>query len=221
MNLLNKCDLKIDWCSVEASKKACELWHYADSFPSGKTAKFGVWEDNKFVGTVIFGSGANKNMSSSIELQTTEVCELVRVALAKHKTPVSRILSICMKMIVKKYPGLKAIVSYADPNAGHHGGIYQAGNWIYFGKTAPVDYYRSPTGQIFHWRKVRLMTAAGKGKNLTKFYLPGKHKYVMPLNHQLRIKWSKQFADLEKPQKVDKADILDFAIEVGEYSSPE
>jgi len=40
-----------------------------------------------------------------------------------------------LRKLKKHAKGLKLVVSYADFNQGHHGGIYQATNWIYVGGT--------------------------------------------------------------------------------------
>ena len=89
----------------------------------------GCWEEGNFIGAVIFAWGANCNMAKHQGLKMTEAAELVRVALRDHKTPVSRILSICIKMLKRQSPGLKLLLSYADPCHGHVGGIYQASGW--------------------------------------------------------------------------------------------
>ena len=111
--------LFIDYCSYEASKFAVVNYHYSKAVPSGKLVRFGVWEDNNFIGAVIFGTGANPNLSKIVQLTPYEVCELVRVALTKHTNPVSKIVSFCMKKLKKDFPNLKAVISYADPRYNH------------------------------------------------------------------------------------------------------
>lgn len=93
--------------------------------PAGKTVKIGVWENSKFIGVVIFALGAN----AAIQKMYGKTCELARVALAKHITPVTKIISIAIKMLKKKCPDLDTIISYADKDQGHEGIIYKAGNW--------------------------------------------------------------------------------------------
>jgi hypothetical protein len=90
--------------------------------------KIGAWESGRFIGVVIFAWGMNRNLGSPYGLGIGECCELVRVALSKHKTQVSRIIKIALAFLKSKSPGLKMIVSFADPEQGHSGGIYQAGN---------------------------------------------------------------------------------------------
>jgi hypothetical protein len=176
--------LKLDWCGLDAAKYALKTWYYRDALPVGKTARIGIWEDDKFLGVLIFGTGANNKLAASLNLETTQCVELVRVAMGAHKSPVSRIMAIALRMIAKEYPGLRAIVSYCDPGVGHYGGIYQATNWIYTGLTGKIDYYRDAKGELHHWRSARLLQK--KGVPLERVYQPGKHKYVYPLDPSLR-----------------------------------
>ena len=135
MSSSHKPILKLDWCSYDAAKYAVRHWHYSRSLPCSKTARLGVWEDDKFIGAVVFAWGANRHLAGEYKLKMTECAELCRVALAKHSTPVSRILSIAVKMLKREMPGIRLIVSYADLNHGHFGKIYQASNWVFVGET--------------------------------------------------------------------------------------
>ena len=192
-----KVDLKLDWCSHEAAKYACVHWHYSKSIPAPPYNFVGVWENSKFIGVVIFSRGANNNLAKPYGLKIEEACELTRIALTKHITPVSRIMAIAFKFLKKQSPLLKLCVSYADPNNGHHGGIYQATNWIYTGKT-PKDYkYKDKKGRIWHRKQVSvsgLRKEFGEIRKVAKFSdceripLEGKHRYLMPLTEEMREK---------------------------------
>lgn len=129
----SKPDLKLDWCSGKAATYACERWHYSKCIPKFKTVKIGVWENGAFIGCVIF-TNPMPPVVKRFRCQSRQITELARVALARHQTPVSRIIAIATKMIVKTNPGLIVLVSYADTGQGHHGGIYQASGFSYFGK---------------------------------------------------------------------------------------
>jgi hypothetical protein len=76
---------------------------------------------------------------------------------------------------------------------GHHGGIYQAGNWIYTGQTAEDYQYQLPDGRFVHHRTATslLKTVAGRPKKK----IPGKYRYLMPLDDEMR----KQIEPLRKP----------------------
>jgi len=199
-----KPELRIDWASHEAAKYACTNYHYSKSMPVPPLVKIGAWEDSKFIGVVIFSRGANNNLLKPFGLLQTEGCELTRVALTKHESQVSRVVRLAMQFLKKKSPELRLIVSFADPTQGHHGGIYQAGNWTYTGKRPPTVEYIAPDGKQWHGRMV---SKDGKIKVQGKYRdcwrtdqcepidRPGKHRYLMPLDAAM----SEQIAPLAKP----------------------
>lgn len=185
--------LKIDWATHESTKFACKNWHYSRSVPAGKLVKIGVWENEIFIGVVIFSRGATPHIGSPYGMTQMEVCELTRVALNKHKTPVSKILSISIRFLKRFCPGLKLIVSYADADQCHVGGIYQATNWIYEGlfkegsrgafivkgkKIHPRSIGTMGGVQSLNWIKQNM------DPNATEFFTRGKHKYLMPLDDE-------------------------------------
>lgn len=184
--------LNIDWATHEAAKYAVENWHYSQCLPAGKLVKVGAWEAGKFIGVVIFGRGANNNMAKPYGLTQIECCELVRIALTKHVTPVSRIAALAMGFLKSQSPGLKLIISYADPEQGHHGGIYQAGNWIYCGKSQSQQevIYK---GKVMHKRTANSLFGTIKGMRKSAIFW--KHKYLMPLDTEMR----KRIIPLSKP----------------------
>jgi hypothetical protein len=180
-----KPQLKIDWATHEAAKYAVENWHYSEVMPAGKLVKVGVWENGKFIGAVIFGRGANNNIGKPYGLDQTAACELVRIALTKHITPVSKIASIAMRFLKSNSPGLRLIISYADPLQGHNGGIYQAGNWIYCGRSQAQQEVMH-NGKIMHKRTANSLFGTIKG--MKKSPIMWKHKYLMPLDTETRQK---------------------------------
>ena len=205
-------ELKIDWATHAATIYACRNWHYSKSTPVPPLVKVGVWEAGKFVGVVIFSRGASSNLLKPYRLQQSQGCELTRVALNSHKSPVSRIVAIAIRFLKKHNPGLRLIVSFADPQQQHHGGIYQAGNWIYAGVTAAgKEYFHN--GRRLHSRQV-----SEKGWNIQQgkrratikpsqckvVTTPGKHRYLMPLDKEMK----KQVGSLSKPypKRVRSAD---------------
>jgi hypothetical protein len=193
----DKVNLKIDWASHEAAKYACLNWHYSKCLPVGKLVKIGAWENDKFIGVVIFGRGANKSLGEPYKLDQTECCELVRIALTDHKTPVSRIMSIAIKLLKNIHKQLKLVISFADSEQNHHGGIYQATNWIYVGKTNSADEYLYK-GKRWHGRAFRKSFGSHlnyMNKGLEIVQGSQKHRYLMPLNDNMR----KQVQQLAKP----------------------
>lgn len=188
--------LKVAPCSFEAARYAVMNWHYSQAMPSGKLAKFGVWEDGKFIGAIIFGRGATPQLVKPYGLQQTEACELVRVAMKQHQTPVSQALAAALKLLHKTNPGLRLVISFADPDQGHIGGIYQATNWIYTGKSADADFFKSEvSGRVVHPRTIQARKNSAIAGDIAPTYQkvnkPGKHRYLFPLDSQMRRKIQK------------------------------
>jgi len=189
-----KVDLKLDWCSYKAAKYAVEHWHYSRRMPKSKLAKLGVWENNKFIGCVIFGVGATANIGEPYNLEGNRICELVRIALKNHVSNVSRIVKIAISILKKGMPKIALVVSYADSQQNHIGSIYQAGNWIYTGKTGG-DIEILIKGRWYHRRGAFdvLGNSSRKGKKTRKTGC--KYKYLYPLTKQMR----KQIEPLAQP----------------------
>lgn len=206
-----KPDLRLDWVDHKAAKYAVEHWHYSRSLPTPPLVRVGVWEDSKYIGVVLFSRGANNNIGKAFGLASTEIAELTRVALASHKTPVSRIIRIAIAFLRKSSPSLRMIISYADPSQSHHGGIYQAGNWTYLGQSPSSVEYIAPDGKQWHGRMVSAsgrklvygqMRSVWRHDQCTPVTVPGKHKYAMPLDDAMR----EQIAPLAKPYPKRRAE---------------
>lgn len=172
--------------SKEAAEYAAKNWHYSKCLPAGKLVKYGVWENEKFIGVVIYSRGASPYLGSALELDQTEVCELTRVALDKHEAPVSQIVAITLSQLKKDNPALRAVVSFADPKEGHVGGIYKAGNWLYTGNSNPVTEYFIDG----RWQHTRNAYHNPKRPTAAKRESPGKFRYIYPLDKPMRRKVS-------------------------------
>ena len=190
-------DLNLDWCSHEAAKYAVKRWHYSRSMPSAKLVRIGVWEGGKFRGAIIYGPGANRHIARPFGLKVTQVCELLRVALAPGREhPTSKCVALSLRMLRRQSPGLHIVVSYADTKQGHVGTIYQATNWIYLGPIfqpyvkvkGKIEHPRSlydrygRNGHRVEWLRKHVDPRADRVK------MPPKLKYVWAFDKKLRRK---------------------------------
>jgi len=190
-------DLRVDWCSYKAAKYAVEHWHYSRTMPVSKPSCIGVWENGNFIGAVIFALGASPSLGSPYGLTMWECCELVRVALDKHSSPASQIVTRALKIIAGRNAGLRLVVSFADPFHGHNGAIYQAMNWVFVGQSSGGemlqigDVFVDPRRYNGHgWNKKK---QPPKGAKIVK--TPGKLRYLYPLDRAMR----RQIAPLAQP----------------------
>jgi hypothetical protein len=188
--------------------------------PVGKLVKVGAWENGKFIGVVIFGRGAAPSLGKPYSLGQDECVELVRVALTNHTVSVSRINSLAIKFLCKENPKIRLIVSFADCGQNHHGGIYQAGNWLYSGFIGSTKHkYFMINGQKFHGKSLHSKYGIGgqrldwlkKNIDPNAKYAPhfNKHRYLMPLDAEIR----ERIMPLSKPypKRAKDQDLADHA----------
>ena len=184
-----------------AAKHAVTRWHYSGTMPPPRRVMFGVWEAGTFAGVVIFSRGASPSLGKPFALKQNEICELTRVALRQHEHAVSEIVAEAIRQLHRSAPGLRLIISFADPAYGHHGGIYQAGNWLYLGVSQGSTQF-VVNGALRHSRTLGgKQFGSGRRTRSSLSYLrehidpaaeqvkmPGKHRYAMPLDKAMRRK---------------------------------
>lgn len=176
-------DLRLDWCSHEAARYACERWHYSKCISVGRQNFIGVWESGSFIGAVVFARSSSTEIGTAYGCTQWTSIELARVALRSHISAVSRILGVAIRMLKARNPGLRIVVSFADPMRGHHGGIYQAAGWIYVGTSTPRRQFHIRGKWRTDTHAWRMRTEATPSRRV-----PGKHKYLLPLDADMRAR---------------------------------
>jgi len=177
--------LHLDWVTHKAAKFAVLNWHYSKRMPVNKLVKIGAWEDGKFIGAIIFGTGTSARGHLQYGIDRFQVCELVRVALKNHKYEVSKIIAQAIRILKKKCPKIVLITSFADPVLNHVGTIYQAGNWIYAGKSDETKEFFFK-GKWRHVTDIYQRQSKETIKTLKTRKRPGKYKYLMALTKEMK-----------------------------------
>jgi hypothetical protein len=156
--------------------------HYTHRFPSGWVRCY------EFAGVVvIFSIPANKNLEPFIFDKPVQLRELARLWAADGHKPfaLTQALAAIIKQFRRDEPQVKALVSFADPNQDHHGGIYQAASWTYTGQSSESRAYMLPDGtpvsrRAFHTGSKSYIPT------LPVIKLPGKLRYVKFLDTRVR-----------------------------------
>lgn len=162
--------------------------HYSRSVPSGKShyIQFGD-------AIVVWSIPANKNIAGFLLGKSGgSAWELSRLwAPDGHaKNLLTQSISAAVKIIRRlEHPAI--LVSYADPNVGHLGGVYRAASWIHHGTSEEGRYYRDANGVVvsrrsFHSGKTSLKKAAIIALGFTEEKRPGKERFVKPLSAAAR-----------------------------------
>lgn len=155
--------------------------HYLHSFPSGWTSCH-RYED----AYVVFSIPANKNLGPFLFGPDIQIRELARLWAPDGHRPnlLTQAISSSVREL-RQRTEVDALVSFADLNNGHHGGIYQAASWLYTGQSSESRVYILPDGRTvsrrsFHSGGTSLLPSVKPVK------LPGKHRYVRPLNRKAK-----------------------------------
>lgn len=164
-----------------------EQHHYTHSVPSGKS-HYMRFRD----AIIVWSIPPNNNIANFVLGWKGIVWELSRLwAPDGHdKNLLTQAISHGVKRLVEiEQPD--AVVSYADPNVGHLGGVYRAASWISHGQSEETRAYRSPDGNIiarraFHSGKNFLRKRDIENLGYVELRLPGKHRFVRLLSKQAR-----------------------------------
>lgn len=180
----------VEQCSPHEVQTFIEAQHYSHSV-FGVTTRFAfrVLSDGLLVGAALFGLPAGKGVLEKYsDNGTVPTLELRRFCLvdALPKNSESRVLAVMFRQLRKE--GLRRVLSYADPKAGHSGTIYKATGFRAVGRTSSrrkllwrgreyPDRNLHQTHYPYH-AELRKAVASGEAKSIR---IPGKLVFVKDL----------------------------------------
>ena len=125
----------IEECRWVSVKHLFLQHHYLKSMPAGILAVYGIFEPNflnSAVGAAVFCNGRIQYEFKYIEFSRLWISDNY------GKNSESYFISKCMKLLHHKFPKYEGVVTWADSNIGHSGGIYKAANFTYDGESRAV-----------------------------------------------------------------------------------
>lgn len=137
-------------------KNFIEQHHYSGSINGVQsTFHFAMYRNNELVGAMIYGNLAMANAWKKYGTNANEVIELRRLVLIDDtpKNTESFFIGWTLRWL-KQNTKIKTVVSYADPNYGHEGIIYQATNFRLVGKTSKTKVIMH-NGKKYHDKTIR------------------------------------------------------------------
>ena len=124
--------------SFQESEKYITKNHYSHTISRSLVASLGFFYKGILVTAVVYGHPVGRNTGKFLKVPIGTFAELVR-AFSKDGLP-KNTESFCLgksfKYLKENCPEIKYLITYADPNHGHVGYIYQATNWQYVGKSS-------------------------------------------------------------------------------------
>lgn len=172
--------------------------HYLSQQGNGFLSKvrYGLFrEDKKFVGVITFsGISVIETLIGAFDgfdkqSQQDGFWELSRLSMdddTKERNLTSWFVSHSIQRLRKTYQ-VRAIISYADSRY-HHGYIYQATNFKYYGMTAPkADFYENIAGVERQIWRGKVSGLKGEWKER-----PRKHRYMIVYDKSLKVRWTEE-----------------------------
>lgn len=159
---MNVLEFSVSPCKRNEIKDFLEKWHYSHNI-NGLMSNycFKLTDGETIIGAMIYGQMAMANAWKKYGDTRGDVIELRRLACIDD-TPTnteSYFIGKTLKWLIRN-TSIETVVSYADPEYGHQGIIYQASNFKLIGKSAKgrVIIY---DGKKYHDKAIR---AKYKGK---------------------------------------------------------
>ena len=183
--------------------------HYSKTFPSAELC-LGFYVKEKLNAVIVYGKSATARMADSLPGEYLELVRLFSFDWA-GKNMESYSIGQIIKFIKKNLPNVKVLISFADPEQGHLGKVYQATNWLYCGLSQPDEWYIVDDKKI-HPRSMvaKFGTRGGKklkemGIDFERKKLHGKHRYIYLLGkskkENRKLKQELQYEILSYPKE--------------------
>lgn len=188
--------------------------HYSHTMPSTAKISLGFFYDGQLVTAIIYGSPVGRQVIQWLDANQQNCLELLRLFSEDGlpKNTESYCIGQSFKYLKENYPSYKYLISYADPNFGHVGTIYQATNWHYIGTQRRI----LPERRIFidgkevHTRTLNARHGSAAGEFLEGLYgdrikiidADKKHVYLKCLGNKRECKhWYAKFSKSDYPKK--------------------
>jgi hypothetical protein len=167
--------------------------HYSHRLPTGTCLVVGIRDEkNKVLACCYFSSITAAQWKEKV----VELSRLVK--LPNVLIQLTQLISYGLKVLKKK--GYDLVISYADSNQNHHGGIYQAASWNYHGKREQNLNGFIIDGEFVHRRSLyskygtsssKLKDKLEKKHEVKLLYDEGKHLYWKAINKKGKLKANK------------------------------
>ena len=131
-------EYRVELCERADIKDFIEHWHYSKSI-NGLMSDycFKLMDGDRLIGGMIYGRFAMANVWKKYSDRPEDVIELRRLCCIDDtpKNTESYFIGATLRYL-KKHTDIQTVISYADPEYGHEGIIYQASNFELVGETS-------------------------------------------------------------------------------------
>jgi len=165
-------DILIQPISAKDANKLVKELHYSGKVVNNSQLHLGVFYHGKIEGAMQFGPSLDKRKIQGLVKDTKwhEFMELNRMAFSDRlpRNSESRALGVAFKLLRKKAPQLKWVISFADATQCGDGTIYRASGFVLPGIKENEGVAMMPDGRVVH--KLDFMDMSNGGGREKKRY---------------------------------------------------
>ncbi len=172
-------ELSVDMVSAPEVREFARRYHYT-GLGGNAQWRWGLWHGAVLYGVVSYNLPTSSTCESMFGREHKHrVWHMSRLALADsapHNSE-SRLIGGSLRAVHHDNPDVWAVVTYADPSAGHIGYVYQATNALYTGTGGHAHYWLDAAGN----RRAEHMdgkTVTAEATGWTRHQGVPKHRYV-------------------------------------------
>lgn len=169
---------------ADRAKNYIRAYHYAKGSHGGPSPCYGLFEKQKLIGVIMFAVSCSEAVRASVfgPGSESEVTELHRLHIldVTPKNAESWFIGQALRRLQADRPQVRAVLSFADPTAGHTGVIYRATNFLYCGRTRARWFYLDQAGRLRHPRQngVNVSREEATRRGWQPVRREGKYRYV-------------------------------------------
>lgn len=211
--VFNPCGFRVLPVGFAVAARIMKAGHYTRSGGKVTAMCYGLYApDGALRGAAIFGRPSGRLVAASLwaggdENNTAELTRLYADDGTGRNTE-SWFLARCVRLLPA---AVRMIVAYSAPDAGHHGGCYQAASWLYLGRGTGNSHYHyvDAEGQYVNKRRpwdyyaarpwIRSEAEAAAELGLTIVREEPKHVYVRPRDRRARAALLRPVQPYPKP----------------------
>lgn len=152
-------DLRVAPVSAAAANALVKRVHYSGKVVQNSQLHLGVFLDGRLEGAMQFGPSLDKRKLRGLVAGTgwNDFIELNRMAFSEAlpRNSESRALAVAMRLLRKRYPHLRWVVSFADGTQCGDGTIYRASGFVLTGIRKNTPVWAAPGGEQFSEHALR------------------------------------------------------------------
>lgn len=159
--------------------------HYCHGCGNAPAAIYGLRDGRCLIGALMFQRPGSEATCAQVfgvgaKLAVTGLHRLCILDVTPRNTE-SWFIARCLRLLKEDRPQFKAVLTFADPSAGHVGTIYQASNARYYGTGKREKRFTAGDGSRRSRRQcgVNLSDAEAEARGWTVAFDPPKHRYCL------------------------------------------